>query len=526
MSWYNETSFYHIYPLGLLNAPKENDYHTITHRVNDLYPWIDHIHTLGFSGLYIGPLFESVGHGYETTDYFKVDGRLGDNNDLKELVRYCHDKDIKVILDGVFNHTGRDFFAFKDILTYRENSIYRNWYNVNFYSNNSYNDGLSYENWGGYDLLVKLNLHNEDTVNYLLDAVSFWIKEFDIDGLRLDAADVLDFDFMKKLRRHTSNIKEDFWLMGEVIHGEYNRWVNGDTLHSVTNYQLHKAFYSGMNDHNFFEIAHTVNRFTGNNNLSLYNFLDNHDVERISSKLNNRNHYLPVSIMLYTLPGIPSMYYGSEFGIEGRKYRGGSDDEIRPSLNIEDYKNSLKDNPYTQIINTLGNFHKGNMILAYGSYKQLELQTGFYSYERCLDNEKIYVFLSNQDNSHKFYINEDKTYYGLISQKEYVPHDNTIEVDLEGNSGEILFIRDKDYSSYKIEKIETRKEEKEKEENHKDLNYSNPVNKSYEEMSVEELQQSILYKMSLNGEVTDQMKKTVYENVYRDSLLNWVKSFR
>ena len=182
----------------------------------------------------------------------------------------CHEKEIKVIFDGVFNHTGRDFFAFKDIQEKRQNSPYVNWYcNVNFSGNTEYNDGFSYENWGGCNLLVKLNQRNPDVQNYICDVIRFWVSEFDVDGIRLDAADVLDFDFMKQLRRTAEEVKPNFWLMGEVIHGDYSRWVNGSTLHSVTNYALHKALYSGHNDHNYFEIAHTVKYLQSMGDLDL-----------------------------------------------------------------------------------------------------------------------------------------------------------------------------------------------------------------------------------------------------------------
>ena len=322
MAWYNEAVFYHIYPLGLTGAPRLNEYTEPVHRLNTLLPWIDHLKELHVNALYIGPLFESVGHGYETTDYKKLDSRLGTNKDLTNFVKTCPDAGIRVILDGVFNHTGRDFFAFKDLLQNRESSHYKDWYcQVNFQGNNEYNDGFSYENWGGYNLLVKLNQHNPDVKNYICDVIRFWVSEFDIDGIRLDAADVLDFDYMKQMRRTAEEVKKDFWLMGEVIHGDYTRWVNADTLHSVTNYQLHKALYSGHNDHNYFEIAHTVQRLydMGGDKLNLYNFVDNHDVERIYTKLNKKEHFVPVHILLYTLPGVPSVYYGSEFAIEGKK---------------------------------------------------------------------------------------------------------------------------------------------------------------------------------------------------------------
>ena len=368
MSWYNEAIFYHIYPLGLTGAPAQNDYGAPAHRLNTLLPWIDHIQKIGCTALYIGPLFESVGHGYETTDYKKLDSRLGTNEDLTNFVAACHKKGIRVIFDGVFNHTGRDFFAFKDIQEHREHSRYVNWYcNVNFCGNTEYNDGFSYENWGGYNLLVKLNQRNPEVQNYICDVIRFWVSEFDIDGIRLDAADVLDFDFMHALRRTADEVKEDFWLMGEVIHGDYSRWVNGDTLHSVTNYALHKALYSGHNDHNYFEIAHTVKYLQNMGDLDLYNFVDNHDVERIYTKLSNKAHFAPIHILLYTLPGIPSIYYGSEFGIEGKKEKF-SDVSLRPALDLENYKNAGTENPCTALIAALGKIRQGTPALSYGKY--------------------------------------------------------------------------------------------------------------------------------------------------------------
>ena len=318
MAWYDEAVFYHIYPLGLTGAPKHNSYGEPVHRLNTILPWISHIKAIGCNAIYIGPLFESVGHGYETTDYKKLDSRLGTNEDLTNFVSECHSQGIRVILDGVFNHTGRDFFAFQDIKQNRENSRYKDWYcNVNFRGNNSFKDGFSYENWGGYDLLVKLNQHNPAVKDYICDVIRFWVSEFDIDGIRLDAADVMDFEYMKALRIVANEVKPDFWLMGEVIHGNYSRWANDRTLHSVTNYMLYKALYSSHNDHNYFEVAHTIKYVSDmiGNKSNLYTFVDNHDVERIYTKLNNKAHFLPVHIMLYTLPGIPSLYYGSEFAL-------------------------------------------------------------------------------------------------------------------------------------------------------------------------------------------------------------------
>lgn len=585
MSWYNEAIFYHIYPLGLTGAPAQNDYGAPAHRLNTLLPWIDHIQKIGCTALYIGPLFESVGHGYETTDYKKLDSRLGTNEDLTNFVAACHKKGIRVIFDGVFNHTGRDFFAFKDIQEHREHSRYINWYcNVNFGGNTEYNDGFSYENWGGYNLLVKLNQRNPEVQNYICDVIRFWVSEFDIDGIRLDAADVLDFDFMHALRRTADEVKEDFWLMGEVIHGDYSRWVNGDTLHSVTNYALHKALYSGHNDHNYFEIAHTVKYLQNMGDLDLYNFVDNHDVERIYTKLSNKAHFAPIHILLYTLPGIPSIYYGSEFGIEGKKEKF-SDASLRPTLDLENYKNAVTENPCTALIAALGKIRQATPGLSYGSYNELMLTNRQYAFARDLNNVRVIVTVNNDDNAAGMNLPVGNTaaYIGALSGKRAEVQGGRINVTIPTNSGEIWIPEEQMKGetpvpaaipkSVKPDVVMTKEEvadiaaedskdpdllKAETAEKSVETNAEAAINttiasedsetvktdftkeeskeakapvkpdwsKSPEEMTVAELQAAILAKMAGNGPITDQMKKTVDDNIWHDSLVNWLKSFR
>ena len=446
MAWYDEAVFYHIYPLGLSGAPAQNTKGEIVHRLRKLEKWIDHMKLIGCNALYIGPLFESVGHGYETTDYKTLDRRLGDNDDLKHFVAACHENNIRVIFDGVFNHTGRDFFAFTDLKEHRENSRYKDWYcNVNFYGNNEYNDGFSYDNWGGYNLLVKLNQKNPEVKHYIYDIIRFWVSEFDIDGIRLDAADVLDFDFMKGMRQVADEVKPDFWLMGEVIHGEYNRWVNPDTLHSVTNYHLNKALWSGCNEHNFFEIAHTVKRLYDlggghYENLKLYNFADNHDVERIASKLINKNHFAIVHILLYTLPGMPSIYYGSEFAIEGKKEHG-SDASLRPCLALSDYQQAITENEATALIAKLGRIRQNSPVLSYGEYRELLLTNRQYAFVRSYNGDDVITVVNNDEQEvtlHIPYFGNPSAFTGALTKKTYSVKDGQIEVTLPACGGDIL----------------------------------------------------------------------------------------
>ena len=574
MAWYDEAVFYHIYPLGLTGAPKQNSYGEPVSRLNTLLPWISHIKEIGCNAIYIGPLFESVGHGYETTDYKKLDSRLGTNEDLTNFVAECHKQGIRVILDGVFNHTGRDFFAFQDIKHNREHSQYKDWYcNVNFWGNNSFNDGFSYENWGGYDLLAKLNQHNPAVKDYICDVIRFWVSEFDIDGIRLDAADVMDFEYMKALRHVANEVKPDFWLMGEVIHGNYSRWANEGTLHSVTNYMLHKALYSGHNDHNYFEVAHTIKYVSGmvGNKLNLYSFVDNHDVERIYTKLKNKEHFLPVHVMLYTLPGIPSLYYGSEFGIEGRKERF-SDDSLRPALNYEDYKDAVKTNPCTKLIAALGKIRQNTPALMYGDYKELELQTTHFAYARVLDGKAVITTVNNADNDAFMNLQAGNSaeYIGALTGEKVSVNGGRIQVRVPANFGEIWIPAEMYSDSFapiktveikkapkpepKVESVKVEEPKPEpkaetveavevpKQEAPKPVEQpkAEPVkvqeekkpekvvvdwNKPYEDMTIEELQEAILEKMRRNGPVTEYMLGTVRENTHHGSLVTWVRSF-
>lgn len=439
MKWYDGAVFYHIYPIGMTGAPRTNTFEAGEHRLNKLLDWLPHIKEIGCDAIYIGPLFESVAHGYETADYKKLDSRLGDNNDLINFVKACHESGIKVIVDGVFNHVGREFFAFKDLKEHRENSAYRDWFkNIHFDWNNDYNDGLYYDSWDGHGTLVNLNHQNPAVREYFLDVARFWISEFDIDGIRLDAADVLDFTFMRELRSVTDSCKQDFWLLGEVIHGDYTRWVNNEMLHSVTNYWLHKALYSGHNDHNYFEIAHTVKRCTDMGMHianAFYNFVDNHDVARIITKLNNKAHFFPVHVLLYTLPGKPSIYYGSEFAIEGEK-KPYADEILRPELKIEDYKDAVNTNENTKRIAALGNMRLNNQWVGEAGYRELLLTNRQYAFLREYGDKRLVAIVNNDDNNADIHLNINGEFTEIFSGEKR-NFDGNMHVNIPGNSGQV-----------------------------------------------------------------------------------------
>ena len=389
--WAYESVFYQIYPLGFCGAPFEND-GVQTHKIKKVEEWIPHMKKLGINAIYFSPVFESDTHGYNTRDYKKIDVRIGTNQDFKEVCQRLHENGIRVVLDGVFNHVGRGFYQFQDVLKNRENSPYLNWFHINLGGNSNYNDGLWYEGWeGNYDL-VKLNLQNGEVVHHILDAVQYWIQEFDIDGLRLDVAYCLDENFVRTLRSFTTEKKPDFFLLGEMLHGDYNRLMNDSMLHSVTNYECYKGLYSSFNSMNMFEINHSLLRQFGPENWTLYkgkhllSFVDNHDVTRVASILSNEKHLPLIYAMCFGMPGIPCVYYGSEWGTRADKSQG--DPALRPCFEQPEW------NELSEFISKLAEAKKNSEALNYGSFRSVLLTNRQCIFERASEHERVMVAIN------------------------------------------------------------------------------------------------------------------------------------
>ena len=389
--WAYESVFYQIYPLGFCGAPFEND-GVQTHKIKKVEEWIPHMKKLGINAIYFSPVFESDTHGYNTRDYKKIDVRIGTNQDFKEVCQRLHENGIRVVLDGVFNHVGRGFYQFQDVLKNREASPYLNWFHINLGGNSNYNDGLWYEGWeGNYDL-VKLNLQNGEVVHHILDAVQYWIDEFDIDGLRLDVAYCLDENFVRTLRSFTTEKKPDFFLLGEMLHGDYNRLMNDSMLHSATNYECYKGLYSSFNSMNMFEINHSLLRQFGPENWTLYkgkhllSFVDNHDVTRVASILSNEKHLPLIYAMCFGMPGIPCVYYGSEWGTRADKSQG--DPALRPCFEQPEW------NELSEFISKLAEAKKNSEALNYGSFRSVLLTNRQCIFERASGHERVMVAIN------------------------------------------------------------------------------------------------------------------------------------
>ena len=397
MNWYEESLVYQIYPLGLLDAPYENDgTGEVVHRLPRLIGWIDHLKKLGVTCVLLNPVWESASHGYDTCDFLTVDCRLGTNDDLRELVAAYHEAGIKVILDTVLNHVGRDFWAFKDVRENGQASPYAGWFTIHWGGNNEYNDGFSYDTWAGVPYLVRLNHHNFELNDYCADVIRTWEREYDIDGLRLDVAYCLDRGYLAYVRELcdelTAKRGQKFLMLGETMFGDYNLWMNDNACDTVTNYEAYKGFWSSFNSANMHEIGYALERQSGSHPWDLYtgkylfNFLDNHDVPRIATRLEDKEQLPVLWGLLFGMCGVPCIYYGSEWGIEGEQHFG--DHELRPAVETPEW------NTLTDWIAALAHARAASPALLHGSYTQLQIQPQQLVFERKTEVQRVIVAIN------------------------------------------------------------------------------------------------------------------------------------
>ncbi len=444
--WAEDAVFYNIFPLGALGAPEANDFAAPpADRIARLSNWLAPARAIGANAILLGPVFESSRHGYDTADLFAIDRRLGTVEVFAAWVAEAHAAGFRVVLDGVFHHVGRDFWAFRDVLANREASAYRSWFHLDFGRQSPLGDPFFYEGWNKHYDLVKLNLAEPALREHLFGAVRMWIETLGIDGLRLDAADVLDRGFQRDLAGFCRSLKPDFWLKGEVIHGHYRTWITEAGLDSTTNYELHKGLWSSHNDRNYFEAAHSLGRQFGEGGiyrgLTLYNFLDNHDVERIASRLRDPAHLVPLHVLLFTVPGLPSIYYGSEWGIQGRKAPG-SDAPLRPALDPARLADGAPHPELPPLIRNLAALRREHRALRTGAYRQLHVASEQFAFVRESGGERVIVAVNAAPNAVELTLRGDGLEGawrdGLASGREVDGQGGAFHLDLEPNSGRVL----------------------------------------------------------------------------------------
>jgi glycosidase len=313
--------WWQIYPLGFVGAfPADPAPSAEEHRLGRIDEWLDHAVELGASGLALGPVFASRTHGYDTTDHYRIDQRLGDDADFDNLVAEAHRRGLRILLDGVFNHVGVDFHRYQEALAGGDGS----WF---------LKRGKGFATFEGHDGLITLNHGNAEVVEYVADVMSHWLRR-GADGWRLDAAYAVPERFWAQVLPLVRGEFPDAWFVGEVIHGDYSAIVAESTFDSVTQYELWKAIWSSLNDVNFHELDHALSRH--DEFLDTFvpmTFVGNHDVTRIASKISDPRHLEHALVVLFTVGGVPSIYAGDEWAYRGiKEERFGGDDAVRPEF--------------------------------------------------------------------------------------------------------------------------------------------------------------------------------------------------
>lgn len=323
--------WWHLYPLGFLDAEKSTDGPPgqVQHRLRGLEPWLDYMADLGCTGLQLGPIFASETHGYDTIDHFRIDPRLGDQDDFDQLLEAARQRGLRVLLDGVFNHIGRQFAVFQDALSGGPDSAAARWFHFYWHADRA----PDVEVFEGHQSLVSFN-HSEPAVaDYVVDTMKHWLER-GVAGWRLDAAYAVAPQFWARVLPRVREQFPDAYFVGEVIHGDYVNFASQSELDAVTQYELWKATWSSLNDRNFFELTAALERHESFlQHMIPMTFLSNHDVTRIASKLNDER-YLPHAVAMWmTVGGAPSLYAGDEQGFRGVKEdRPGGDDAVRPAF--------------------------------------------------------------------------------------------------------------------------------------------------------------------------------------------------
>lgn len=302
MAWIDHAVFWHVYPLGAAGVEVRGP-HTPGHGLRELVGALDHVVELGCNGLLLGPIFASHTHGYDTVDHYAIDERLGTAEDFRELVAAAHSRGIKVVLDGVFSHAGANFVR---------------------------PELLSEDVFEGHGDLRRFRHEDPAVREYVRGVLRYWLAE-GADGWRLDAAYSVPSEFWADVLLAAREEKPDAWLLGEVIHGDYPAIVAESGMDSVTQYELWKAIWSSLKDENLFELEWSVRRHADFvERFTPQTFIGNHDVTRITTQVGPEKALVAAAI-LFTLPGIPSVYYGDELGYTGLKEeRLGGDDAVRP----------------------------------------------------------------------------------------------------------------------------------------------------------------------------------------------------
>jgi cyclomaltodextrinase len=377
--WVRHAIWWQVYPLGFVGAfPAAPPPGPGEHRLSRLVNWLDHAIELGASGVTLGPVFASRTHGYDTTDHFRIDPRLGDDTDFDRLIGEAHRRGLRVLLDGVFNHVGTEFPRYRAAIEHADPEAVQ-WFRGR---------PGRFHTFEGHGELVTLNHGNPAVVDYAVEVMGHWLSR-GADGWRLDAAYAVPESFWAQVLPRVRAAHPDAWFVAEVIHGDYSGFVQGSTADSVTQYELWKAIWSSLNDRNFHELDWALQRHNGFlETFSPLTFVGNHDVTRIASKLDRPEHLGHALVVMFTTGGVPSIYAGDELGYRGIKEdRAGGDDDVRPEFGSPPTMSGGNDADVLNLHRYLIGLRRRNPWLHESRTSALRLENRFYLYEtRCGEN--------------------------------------------------------------------------------------------------------------------------------------------
>jgi glycosidase len=414
-AWVEHAIWWQVYPLGFVGAfPAEHPPGPGEHRLRRLVDWFDHAIELGASGVALGPIFASRTHGYDTTDHYRIDPRLGDDADFDFVVAEAHRRGLRVLLDGVFNHVGVDF------------ERHASWFS-----------GGTFE---GHSELIALDHANPEVIDYTVDVMAHWLGR-GADGWRLDAAYVVPQQFWASVLPRVRERHPDSWFVGELIHGDYAAVVDAARFDSATQYELWKAIWSSLNDGNFYELDWALQRH--NEFLATFaplTFIGNHDVTRIASRLENDDHLAHALVIMLTVGGIPSVYAGDEYGFRGvKEERYGGDDAVRPEFGPPPAQLDASDRQVWGLHQYLIGLRRRHPWLHAATTTTLKLGNRHYVYRTSHGEDSLLVALNVDDAPLRLVLAElDSARAQVLAGSAAPPSDVIDAVDVEPHGWRIL----------------------------------------------------------------------------------------
>lgn len=459
-SWLEDAVFYQIFPDRFYRGSTDQssmDYQAwgseptangfMGGNLKGIISKIDYLLDLGINAIYLNPIFASAAnHRYHINDYFKIDPRLGTLDDFKALIDVAHENNIKIILDGVFNHTGRGFFAFKDVLENEERSRYLDWYHIKGFPLDAFGEGKakSYLAWWGIKDLPKLNTDTIAVRKYLMDVARYWI-ELGADGWRLDVPSEIDDDsFWKGFRDVVKSVNPEAYTVGEIWELD-TRWVGGDHFDGLMHYPLRTAIIELLSEKISMvkfadKIENFLQEYPTENIYGMYLPLGTHDTQRILSKLDGSVEKVKLaSLIQFSYPGVPAIYYGDEVGVNG-----GKDPENRKAFPWDEKE---WDHELQEYIKKLISLRKNSAALKRGSFERIYIEEDghVYAYARNSGDECLLILINASDEDQGFKVPVEKLSWhngdlveDLIDKSNYGIKDSSIEGSLGPWTGIIL----------------------------------------------------------------------------------------